>query len=120
MAKKNVKIQRVELSCYHLPLHCPFCGQLVFHPDSDSELDLSPCKHTLFIADDMTFHCRSKRFNQLKNIADVKDDDVDTGDGSYDGYTDDVPVENAIKFAVYIPAPSFFGAYYGFAPTEDE
>jgi hypothetical protein len=54
------------------------------------------------------------------NIQGVDDDDVDLGDKGYDGFTDRVELENAIKFSIYTPAPSFFGAYIGFAPTEDE
>lgn len=117
MTNQTSMIQRVELSCYRLPVHCPFCGDLAF---SDDDPPTNFCKHTLFIAHDEAFEYRSERFDRIKNIVGLNDDDVDLGDDGFDAYTDNLKVDNAIKFAVYIPAPSFFGAYFGFAPADDE
>lgn len=38
-------------------------------------------------------------------------------DDSYDECADNLTIENMIKFAVYTPAPSFLGAYHGYAET---
>ena len=37
----------------------------------------------------------------------------------YDGLTDNVTISDAVKFASYVSAPSFFGAYYGFSPLDE-
>jgi hypothetical protein len=116
MSKKTHNIQRVELASYDIPLHCPFCGARAFDPDPEKQAKLKPCQHTLFIAHDEGFEYRSPRFDQLMGIEGVADDDVELGDTGYDGFTDRVCCPDSVKFATYIPAPSFFGAYYGFAP----
>ena len=120
MAKKKNLIQRVETWRYDLPLHCPFCGAKAIDPESDSDPTADLCKHVLFLAHYEGFELRTDRFNALMKIQGVDDDELDLGDQGYDGFTDRVELENAIKFAIYTPAPSFFGAYIGFAPTEDE
>ena len=63
---------------------------------------------------------RSERFNQLGPIVGVPDEAVDVGDGGYDGFTDDVMTKNAVKLAIYIPAPTLMGFYVGFAPPDIE
>ena len=116
MSKKTHNIQRVELASYDIPLHCPFCGERAYDPDPEKQAKLKPCQHTLFIAHDEGFEYRSARFDQLMGIEGVADDDVELGDKGYDGFTDRVCCPDSVKFATYIPAPSFFGAYHGFAP----
>ena len=112
MASQNNKIQRVELSCYDAPIHCPFCGAGILTSPSDDDWVIEPCDHTLFIAHDDGFEYRSAHFDKLKGISEVANDDVDLGEEGLDGFTDDISVENSIKIAIYIPAPSFFGAYF--------
>jgi hypothetical protein len=108
------RIQRVELNTYGAPICCPACGKKVVPGDDDAtEFLLDPCPHTLFFAVDDGFEYRSARFDELKRIVGVPDDDLDI-EGGIDKFTDDVPLKNAVKFAVYIPAPSFYGAYVGF------
>jgi hypothetical protein len=119
------KITRVELDCYDIPIHCLFCGQRVIAvPDSAPtgqeplENPITPCKHTLFVATDEGFEYRSSRFNKaMKLSASTKDPRPDLGEENYDSFTDKVAIANAIKLAIYVPAPSGLGAYIGFAPS---
>lgn len=121
-------IQRVELSSYEIPLHCPFCGRRVLsYPEDEREAAttpedmVTPCPHTLFVAHDEGFEYRSARFEQAMGLS--ADEDLltaDLGDDSYDSFTDKVPIRDSIKIASYVPAPSGFGTYVGFAPLESE
>ena len=117
------QIQRVELRAfYHHSIFCPFCGAKVMdqeeaHAGSDSAFN--PCIHTLFYAHDVGFEYRSKRFDTDRGIDGVDHDDVDMGDTGYDGFTDVTEIPDALKFAAYVGPPSGFGAYVGFAPTDE-
>ena len=118
MNRRNQKIQRVELLGQETALHCPFCGAKAYSPDPDETQSLKPCEHALFVAHDEGFEYRSPRFDRIMNLAGVADDDIDPGAKGYDALTDGVICPDAVKFACYVPAPSFFGSYHGFAPTE--
>lgn len=123
--KSAAKIQRVVLNTYDLSVHCPFCGET---PDIRKDGELTGfkkknCKHLLFVAHDEGFEFRSDRFNKLMKLPKGdfrpkgKDFHIDVG---YDEFTDATPAPEGVKFAVYVPAPVFFGAYYGFAPLDEE
>ena len=127
MSKKKAagKIQRVVLNTYDLSVYCPFCGET---PDNRKNGELvgfkkKPCKHLLFIAHDEGFEYRSDRFNKLMKLPKgefkPKDEDFHIEVG-YDKFTDGTPAPEGVKFAIYVPAPVFFGAYYGFAPLDEE
>lgn len=118
------KIQRVELNqFYYTPIYCPFCGNETFPGDDYGTFKLSPCKHLLFVAHDEGFEYRSAAFNKNLNIIDIASDDIYDHFGDdwqgYDGLTDKVTIPDAVKFASYVSAPSFFGAYYGFSPLDE-
>ncbi|HOD83602.1 MAG TPA: hypothetical protein PKG77_19465 [Phycisphaerae bacterium] len=149
------KIQRVELSCYRVPIHCPFCGQEVIkQPECECGCEcensdfIAPCPHTLFIAtDEGGFEHRSAAFDAAmgvkheeeneelaeEELADEEDESADDEDvdeeedededdedmESPDAFTDRVDLPNAIKFAIYVPAPSGMGLYVGFAPSQE-
>jgi hypothetical protein len=106
-------IQRVELDTYTSPVFCPACGHKVIDPDSD-ESPFEACSHTLFFATDEGFEFRSERFDTVKKIVGVEDDDLKLGKNGYDGFTDNLPIPNSVKFAIYVPAPGFMGMYVGF------
>jgi hypothetical protein len=115
---ENNLIQRTEKP-YMETLHCPFCDAVVLSGDPDNEDGPVPCPHTLFIATDHGFEYRSARFDRIMKIEGVDNADVMKDDdeiASYDEYTDSVCCPDAVKYAVYAPPPSFFGAYFGFAP----
>ena len=114
------KIQRIELTSYHLPLHCPFCGAKSYSADPDETADISPCRHTLFVADDEGFSFRSALFNKLMNIDEAAGNKLECSDLGIDAFTDTVCCADSIKFAILVPAPAFFGAYYGFSRNESE
>lgn len=120
MSTRKPKIQRVELSNYSLPLYCPFCGVIAHESVDNSDKEVAPCEHVLFIAHDEGFEYRSGRFNVLMKISEQEDDDIELGEHGYDGFTDKVPLSDAIKFALYVPAPSFFGVYIGLALSDSE
>lgn len=114
------RINRVELDCYDAPIHCVFCGQMVVAvPDSNDdnpdsgESFLHPCEHTLFIATDEGFDYQAQRFSEA--MREQKLDEQMSEDDSYDSLTDKIELPNAIKLAIYVPAPGFHGAYIGFA-----
>lgn len=116
-------IQRTELKTfYYTPVHCPFCGTRVMGADPKDETRITACSHTLFIAHDTAFEYRSKRFDENLDLAHLSDRAVEERwqgeEGGVDGLTDQVTLPDAIKIAAYAPAPSAYGSYYGFAPTE--
>ena len=120
MKAEIARIQRIELACYTLRLYCPLCGKVAYPEDAEGLAELKPCKHTLFVAHDEGFEYRSSRFNQLMKIENVADDDLELDGKGYDDFTDKLCCPDSVKFAIYVPAPSCFGAYYGFAPVIDE
>ncbi|MCE1240381.1 MAG: hypothetical protein LWW83_10715 [Azonexaceae bacterium] len=116
-------IQRTELKTYYYtPVHCPFCGTRVMGADPQDETRITACPHTLFIAHDTAFEYRSERLNSNLKLNGLSDKEVEErwlGEaGGVDGLTDQVTLADAIKVAAYAPAPSAYGSYYGFAPTE--
>lgn len=116
-------IQRTELKTYYYtPVHCPFCGTRVMGADPVDETLITACPHTLFIAHDMAFEYRSERFDTNLNLNGLTDKEVEerwlAEAGGVDGFTNQVTLADAIKVAAYAPAPSAYGSYYGFAPTE--
>ena len=123
-ARKKGSIQRVEIDAFcYASIFCPFCGQQVVE-NEEEVVDTKPCKHTLFIAHDEGFEYRSKTFDEHLGISGVDDDEVSgmVGDDvpGIDGVTDLVDIPDSIKFASYVPAPSFFGSYCGFAAVDDD
>lgn len=117
--EKN-KIQRVETWRTDLPLFCPFCGAKIYEPDPELDVIVDGCKHLLFVAHDEGFALRTARFDALMKITGVEDVDLSDVEHGYDGFTNQVVLADSIKFAIYTPAPSFFGAYIGVAVNDDE
>ena len=119
MKNNRNQIQRVELECYDIPIYCPFCGAVAYEVDPEKHEKTKPCEHVLFFAHDEGFEFRSERFNKAMNIEGISDEDIELGDHGYDGFTDRVVLRDSVKFAAYVPAPGFFGAYVGFAPVDE-
>ena len=116
-------IQRTELrTFYYTPVHGPFCGTRVMGADPVDETRITACPHTLFIAHDMAFEYRSERFDRNLGLNGLSDREVEARwlaeEDGIDGFTNQVTLVDAIKVAAYEPAPSPYGSYYGFAPTE--
>lgn len=116
-------IQRTELKTfYYTPVHCPFCGTRVMGADPADETRITACPHTLFIAHDTAFEYRSGRFDANLALGGLSDLEVEQRwlgkEGGIDGFTNQVTLADSIKVAAYAPAPSAYGSYYGFAPTE--
>lgn len=97
-------MQRVEIKdCENLRIYCPFCGVLAI-----SDEGVSRCEHTIFIAaDEGGFEYVSPKLNF--------DAEVDLDEQSMDEFTDAIEYPDSVKFAIYQPAPSFFGGYVGFS-----
>jgi len=107
------------------PVGCPFCGCMTYPGNGQTaeEWIFDPqtcvCEHTLFVATDMGFEYRSKRFNQHMGLVDNKDSEPELpkdNEGSYDGFTSGICIPGAVKYACYTAAPGCLGAYCGFAP----
>lgn len=116
-------IQRFELNrFYDHSLFCPFCGQKVLDHeagrDGRSEDIVRPCEHTLFVAHDEGFEYRSPRFDADRKIEDVEYEDPEFPNVGLDALTDQVTIQDSLKIAAYVGAPSGFGSYAGFAPVE--
>lgn len=116
-------IQRTELNTfYYTAVHCPFCGTRVMGADPDDETRITACPHTLFIAHDMAFEYGAERFDNnlsLNGLSELEIEERWIGEErGIDGLTDKVTLADAIKVAAYVPAPSAYGSYYGFAPIE--
>ena len=120
MAKKKHVIQRVEILTDEYSIYCPFCGAKAIAAGDEDDMVEEFCKHTLFMAHDEGFEYRSSQFDEVMGVAGVESDEIEIGDKGIDGYTDKIDLVNSVKFALYQPAPSFFGAYVGFAPSTDE
>jgi hypothetical protein len=80
---------------------------------------IKPCRHTVFVACDEGFEYRSPAFNEKLGLVNVADGDIELPEKGIDGLTDELTIPDAIKFASYVGAPSFFGSYVGFAPVEE-
>ena len=101
-------------------IFCPFCGveALNFEKGDAGEDYFKVCPHTLFVAHDEAFEFRSERFNSALDISGVDNDELDLPEHGIDGLTSQISLSGAVKFAGYVPAPSFFGTYIGFAPLD--
>ncbi|PLX83266.1 MAG: hypothetical protein C0617_12090 [Desulfuromonas sp.] len=100
-------MQKVEITdTAELKVHCPFCGKVALKPDGTEA-----CEHTLFLAaDEGGFVYVSPRLDF--------DADVDLDEQTMDEFTDAIEFPDSVKFAIYQPAPSFFGGYVAFAPVK--
>jgi hypothetical protein len=96
------KIKSVEIDSSE-NIVCPFCKSVLL--DKQSEDDYQTCDHTIFIATDDGFEYIREDMTEIIN-EDYSDDDIDT-------YTSGLKI-NAIRIADYMPAPSFYGVYWGF------
>jgi hypothetical protein len=126
------KIQRVEIRLsYDTPIHCCFCGQRVLDLGDERDQPLiAPCDHTLFVAHDEGFEFLSERaasnlgakgytfHHHDSGVFDIANADPQATDMP-DGVTDAIDIPDSVKIASYTPAPSFMGAYVGFAPVHD-
>jgi hypothetical protein len=115
---KSKSIQRVEINAHETAIHCPFCGLRTYKPDTTSEMKVRKCEHLLFVAHDMGLEYRSERFDTQMGIVGVAGDDIELNDRGVDGFTDKVTISDAVKFAFYQGAPSFYGTYVGYAPID--
>lgn len=113
------KIQRYEReTAYSDPIHCIFCGAQVCSEESE----MTPCEHTLFMADDIGFHVLAPRaIEQLKakgyEITQYDDIVEVESDKSPEEITDLLEFADALKVASYSGPPSRDGLYVGFAPN---
>ena len=106
-------IEVQERDNYRDDIHCPFCNQLVFNQE---KMKINSCQHTLFIAHDHGFEfcdLRTKKNLKISENEDLENygEFLETG---MDEFLRGVDMAGSIMIAVYVPAPSFFGSYYGF------
>ena len=96
-------MQRVELQSNVGSLHCPFCGKRTIGQEG-----VTPCKHTLFVATDEGLEYCSKKVDGATLI-------TQAAKSNWDKATDGLDYPESIKFAIFVPAPSFLGSYIGYA-----
>lgn len=118
--KKRNTITTVTLYASRPEVHCPCCGVCPSSFDEVSEqMNLNPCPHTLFVADDEGFEYFSPAFREAMGIApDIEPEDFEPDDVSFDEFTGSLIMPSAVRFAMYVPPPSFFGVYIGFEMSE--
>ena len=118
MDTENKRIQLIELPWDSEASYCPYCTRKVmdFSLDVDDGSNLNPCPHTLFIATDYGFEHTSDWFESFIEAETIYSE----SDESIDELTDNICLPNAVKFARYQPAPSFFGEYFGFLDPAHE
>ena len=90
---------------YDEEIICPFCQKVIVDKEDN---DPETCSHTIFIATDYGWEYQAEEY---KAILDEYDSDKHS---SYDEFTSSLKIEGLVKYAHYVPAPSFFGAYIGF------
>ena len=111
----------IEIDVNTNPIICPFCKKSVAGGTTDEDWEMTPCEHLLFVAVDDGFEYRSDKFNNHMNFPATMEfpDELPVYKGdSIDSFTSKVTLPNAIKYSCYTPAPSLYGAYYGFAPLK--
>jgi len=101
---------------------CPFCNQLIQTINEDDKVsEFKRCEHTIFMAHDEGFEFRINLVNSLLNI-DPKEDgmDIEVPDEicGFDGFTDLIKIDGAIKIAAYEDCTNPAGIYYGFKPND--
>jgi len=118
MDTEDKRIQRMEIPWDSDAIYCPCCTQKVmdFALDVDDGSSLNPCPHTLFVATDYGFENTSEWFESFIEAEQIYNE----ADENIDELTDNICLPNAIKFARYQPAPSFFGEYCGFLDPAHE
>ena len=114
----NNEIQKIEVDS-GTPILCPICNHCVLDENLEAT-SLSPCSHTIFIATDEGIEYKTSLFeNNLKDLGiSIEPDAMFELDESWDSLTDKLTINGYIKISSYVGAPSFFGAYYGFAPGD--
>lgn len=109
-------IEIEERNDYEGDINCPFCSKAIVAME---DFEISPCEHTLFIAHDEGFEFCDDRTKVDLNIPLEGDpsDYVERYDDGIDGMTSSINIPNSKKIAIYTPAPSFIGTYYGFVES---
>ena len=100
---------------YRDDVHCPICNEKI--ADIENGTAATPCVHTLFVAHDEGFEFCSLKTRKNLGISNETDlnDFLINSDLSVDELTNKIDIPKSVKIAVYMPAPAFFGSYYGFA-----
>jgi len=111
----SIKVE--EYSNYREDIHCPFCKKKIVDMD---DYGVNPCPHTIFVAHDEGFefiHNAARDNLGIPRDIDIYEIDWEdyAEDHGYDGLTSKITIPDSIKMAVYVPAPSGMGAYYGFS-----
>ena len=94
-------MKRIEIANEEA-IRCPQCGG---NPLGDG--GINTCSHTLFVATDEGLEFCSDKLD----INELEQNALEVG---WDEATDKIEYPGSVKYAVYQPAPSFFGAYFGY------
>jgi len=110
-----MKINVIEIPYQDPNVLCPFCKTRISDADTG---EITPCQHTLFAAHDEGFeYCDARTKHNLG--AHSGEDIFESFDGDVlNGLTKTLTIPKTMILAKHVPAPSFFGEYYGFAPAD--
>jgi hypothetical protein len=114
---ENNEIEKIVLEAGE-PILCPICNHCVLDENSE-EPSLSRCSHTIFIASDEDIEYKSSLFeNNLKELGiNIESDEWKESDESWESLAEKLTIKGLILISSYVGPPSFFGAYFGFAPV---
>ncbi len=97
---------------------CPFCQHVTVEMSAE-ELQIIPCEHLVYAATDTSLEYRAEIINKLFGI-DSEEENFDltlsdlTEHEDFEKIFNEGALKDLIQLESYEPAPSFFGAYYGY------
>jgi hypothetical protein len=106
-----MEVQKIDHKETHIL--CPICNKEVVDLNGNSETQIIPCDHLLFVAHDMGFEYQGPRFKQYLKEEYESDHWGDWLDSARQDLRS-VHIDGLILLEQIQPAPSFFGTFYGF------
>ncbi len=101
---------------------CPFCNQITVDVNAEESI-INLCQHLVYAATDASLDYRSDIINDLFDIKpeeenfDLTLNDI-TDHPKFDQIFNEGKLKDLIQYESYEPAPSFFGAYFGFIQNQ--
>jgi hypothetical protein len=96
---------------YGQKICCPFCTQVIIHPDHLDE-GHKVCSHTVYVAHDMGVEYVSDLLLEAAKSAGI---DLDDEDADPREIMANSGIEGIHYVETYVPAPSFYGTYLAFS-----
>jgi len=112
-------MQTFYLSIDEDPIHCTFCGHKVLL-EADAEEQISPCKHTLFVAtSEGGFEYSSDKLHGLTDLSNDFDFYGYLPDEGVDEFIEQLDLIDSYVVEAGAPAPAGLSVYVGFWPGDE-